>query len=39
MVSHHPVKFGGHRHCGSGDLVVSQNEVMKESSYFMGKSP
>ena len=22
MVSHHLAKFGGHRHCGSGDLVV-----------------
>ena len=21
MVSHHPVKFGGHRHCGSGDIM------------------
>ena len=21
MVSHHPAKFDGHRHCGSGDLM------------------
>ena len=21
MVSHHPAKFGGHRHCGSGDIM------------------
>ena len=21
MVSHHPAKFGGHRHCGSGDTM------------------
>ena len=21
MVSHHPAKFGGHRHCGSGDMM------------------
>ena len=21
MVSHHPGKFGGHRHCGSGDKM------------------
>ena len=21
MVSHHPVKFGGHMHCDSGDIV------------------
>ena len=28
-VSHHPVKFGGHRHCGSGDmmfLVVNEQD-------------
>ena len=24
MVSHHPAKFGDHRHCGSGD-VFSEN--------------
>ena len=22
MVSHHPLKFGHHRHCGSGDIMV-----------------
>ena len=22
MVSHHPAKFGGHRHCGNGDMFV-----------------
>ena len=21
MVSHHPEKFGDHRHCGSGDIM------------------
>ena len=21
MVSHHPTTFGGHRHCGSGDII------------------
>ena len=21
MVSHHPAKFGEHRHCGSGDII------------------
>ena len=28
MVSHQPVKFGYHRHCGSGDmfLVVEEGE-------------
>ena len=22
MVSHHPAKFGGHRHCGSEDIFL-----------------
>ena len=22
MVSHHPAKFGGYRHCGNGDMMV-----------------
>ena len=22
MVSHYPVKFGGHSHCGGGDIVL-----------------
>ena len=22
MVSHHAAKFGGHRHCGSGDMFL-----------------
>lgn len=26
MVSHHPVKFGGHRHCDSGDMTVLVTE-------------
>ena len=28
MVSHHPAKFGGHRHCDSGDMMflVSKEE-------------
>ena len=21
MVNHHPAKFGGHRHCNSGDMM------------------
>ena len=21
MLSHHPAKIGGHRHCGSGDMM------------------
>ena len=34
-------KFGSHRHCGSGELmiqvchVISQDHVIKESCYFM----
>ena len=28
MVSHHPAKFGDHRHCGSGDkmFLVAEGE-------------
>ena len=22
MVNHHPAKFGTHRHCGSGDIIL-----------------
>ena len=27
MVSHHPAKFGGHRHYGSGDMMFVMVEV------------
>ena len=29
MVSHHPLKFGGHRPCGSGDIIffVAEKEI------------
>ena len=43
--SHHPTKFGGHRHCDGGDIiilvchVISQDHVMKPSCDFMSKSP
>ena len=30
MVSLHPAKFGGHRHCGSGDMIFV--EVEKQDS-------
>ena len=30
MVSHHSAKFGGHRHCGSGDIMFL---VAKEENY------
>ena len=26
MVSHHPAKFGGHRHCSSGDMFLVAKE-------------
>ena len=44
IVCHHPYKFGGHRYCGSGDItflivrVVSQDDAIKESRKFMGRS-
>ena len=43
MVSHHRTKFGGHRHCGKGDIMVLvcqeilQNHIIKRSCYFMGR--
>ena len=39
-VSHHPTKFGGNKHCGSGDIKISvchvilQDHVMKEPCDF-----
>ena len=27
-VPHHPTKFNGHRHCGSGDIVVLVSHVI-----------
>ena len=35
MVSHHPAKFGGHRHCGSGDMIflVAEEENSKCSCF------
>ena len=43
MVSHHPVKFSGHRHCGSGDIrifvchVTLQDHVIKGPFDFIEK--
>ena len=40
MVSHYPAKFGGHRHCDSGDIIVlvchviSQECLIKRSRDF-----
>ena len=28
MVSHHPGKFCGHRHCSSGDINIPANTVI-----------
>ena len=33
MVSHHPVKFGGHGHCGSGDVMFL--EVKEQDSICL----
>ena len=44
MISHHPTKFRGHRHCDSGDIislachVISQDHVIKWSCDVMGSS-
>ena len=44
MVSHDPVKFGGQRHCGSGDMflnyhVILQDHVIEELSDLIDRSP
>ena len=42
--SYHAAKFGGHWHCGSGDIIVldchmiSQNHVTKRLGNFMGRN-
>ena len=35
MVSHHPAKFGDHRHCGSGDIIflVAEEENSRCSLF------
>ena len=35
MVSHHPEKFGDHRHCGSGDIMflVTEEENSRCSRF------
>ena len=44
MVSQHPARLGGHRHCGSGDIMVSvchvilQEHLIKGSCDSMGRS-
>ena len=44
MTSHQLAKFGGHRQCGSEDVIVvchviSQDPVIKGSCDFMGRNP
>ena len=34
MVSHHPSKFRGHRHCGSGDMLLVAEEENSRCSRF-----
>ena len=44
-INHHPTMFGGHRHCGNGDImllvcrVISQDSMIKRSCDFMGRIP
>ena len=44
MVRHHPVDFGGYRHCGSGDImvlvfqVIWQDHVIQEPCWVIGRS-
>ena len=45
MVCHDPAKIGGDRYCGSGVIkvlvcpLISQDQVIKGSCDFMGRSP
>ena len=45
MVCPHLIKFGVHKYCGSGDImilvyrVILQDHVIKWSYGFMGTSP
>ena len=34
MVSHHPAKFGGHKHCGSGDMMLLVIEGQDSTFQF-----
>ena len=43
MVFYHSTKFHGHRHCGSGDivlvcLIILKDKVVKASCDFMDRS-
>ena len=34
MASHHPAKFGGHRHYGNGDMFLVPEEEDSRRSHF-----
>ena len=34
MVSHHPAKFGGRKHCGSGAMMLSVIEGQDSTCQF-----
>ena len=36
MVSDHPVKFGGYRQCGSGDIILLVVEEQIHHCWFTG---
>ena len=35
MISHHSVKFGGHRHCGNGDIMVLTVEEQDSTRFCL----
>ena len=40
MVCHQPDKFGDHRHCDSGDLLISMCHLTSDGLWgFMGVCP
>ena len=36
-VTHHPFKFGGHRHCGIGDIIVLVCHVISQNTRLKGQ--
>ena len=35
-ISHHPTKFGGHRHCGSGVIIILVSHVILQDCVIKG---
>ena len=35
-VTHHPFTFGGHRHCGTGDIIVLVCHVISQNTRPKG---